>query len=232
MRAETREDPEASARARQRLLQRAADPAVGRARPRPSRRWVWPLAGVGGLAAAGLVVAVVLGGITPVARAANAPAGAVQPGAQNILLVAAERAEDAAPGAGRYMPVRPGVRAAAGRMLDDLSGARDLGSVQDAQGRAGQAVAVIDENRNGTFESRLIIDPDSGRPLARETRLVQPDGSSELTNHDLVVDTGYTDDSPPPVPVHWQAVTGGDRPMWQGRPPRGRARGRPRRCSL
>ncbi|GAA1208112.1 CU044_5270 family protein [Pseudonocardia alaniniphila] len=359
MRAETPEDPEALARARQRLLQRAADPAVRRARPQQAqRRWVWPLAGVGGLAAAGLVVTVVLGGITPAAPVVNAPVGAVQPGGQNILLVAAERAEDAAPGSGRYwvnrtesgvisevgpadnryrvvergraetwvaqapdgtswwisqslgarplgpadraawqrdgepdswtvdapagkrgsleisaaerppfgnpigtgsesfalgdrnvtqqeidalptdpaqlrsalldrfhggggdmptdqdrwlfavgsniitdMPVSPGVRAAAYRMLDDLSGVRDLGSVQDAQGRTGQAVAVIDESRNGTFESRLIIDPDSGRPLARETRLVQPDGSAELTNYELVVGTGYTDDSPPPVPA-------------------------------
>ena len=79
---------------------------------------------------------------------------------------------------------------------------RDLGTVQDADGRPGQAVAITDESRNGTFETRLIIDPASGDPLSRETRTVQPDGTSALANYGLVVDTGYTDDSPPPVPDH------------------------------
>ena len=44
------------------------------------------------------------------------------------------------------------------------------------------------------------------RPRLRQTAYpgdpaVQPDGSAELTNNDLVVGTGYTDDSPPPVPA-------------------------------
>ena len=49
-------------------------------------------------------------------------------------------------------------------------------------------------SRNGTFETRLIIDPVSGDPLSRETPAVQPDGASELAHYGLVVDTGYTDD--------------------------------------
>ena len=46
-------------------------------------------------------------------------------------------------------------------------------------------------SRNGTFETRLIIDPVSGDPLSGRLR---PDGASELAHHWLVVDTGYTDD--------------------------------------
>ncbi|WP_433560097.1 CU044_5270 family protein [Pseudonocardia xinjiangensis] len=361
MRADLPEDPDSLARARARLMQSAAD--GGRPSRTPGRavpRWTWPLAGAGGLAAAGLVVAVVLGGTTPTVPAlpAGGPASAVQPAAQNILLVAAERAEDAPAGTGRYwvsrtesgvisevgpagnryrvvnrgraetwvaqapdgtswwiseslgakpltpedtaawkrdgepgrwevpagahgkgsleitasprppignpigtgaqsfalgdrnvtqeeidalptepaalrstllerfhtggggdlpagqdqwlfavgsnivtdMPVSPGVRAAAFRMLADLSGVRDLGTVQDADGRAGQAVAITEKSPNGTFETRLIIDPASGDPLSRETRAVQPAGTTVLTSYGLVVDTGYTDDSPPPVP--------------------------------
>jgi hypothetical protein len=359
MRTDLPEDPEALARARQRLMQRATDggrPSQPPRRPAP-RRWTWSLAGVGGLAAAGLVVAVVLGGTTP-PLPAGGPAGAVQPGGQNILLVAAERVEEAPPGTGRYwvsrtesgvisevgpagnryrvvergraetwiaqasdgtswwisqslgakpltpedtaawkrdgepdswtvpagagkgsleittssrppfgnpigtgaksfalgdrnvtqqeidalpadpaqlrstllerfhggggdlptdqdnwlfavgsnvvtdMPVSPGVRAAAYRMLAGLSRVRDLGTVRDAEGRTGQAVAIDAESRTGSFETRLIIDPESGRPLARETWVPEPDGTSELTDYGLVVDTGYTDDAPPPVPAH------------------------------
>jgi hypothetical protein len=365
MRADVPEDPEALARARQRLLHRAADPQAGRARPAMvAGRRTWRWAAVGGVAAAGLAVALVIGttpGVPsslPVVAVQGSPPNAVTSDGHDILLVAAERVEGTPPASGRYLinqtrygtvyevgpaddryqvvdwqradtwiaqdpdaqswyisqalgaepltatdraawqrdgepatwadattvdgadpegrsisttgrppfgnpigtgaqsfalgdrnvtqqeldalptdparlrstllgyfaggggdlpsdpdrwlftvgssivvdlPVSPAVRAAAYRMLDGLHGVRDLGSVQDADGRTGQAVAVVDDTRNGTFESRLVIDPASGRPLAQETWAVGPDGASQLVGYRLVLSTGYTDDSPPPV---------------------------------
>jgi hypothetical protein len=367
MRADTPDDPEALARARRRLLQRAGHPRAGRARlPVTAGRRALPWAAVGGVAAAGLAVALVLAG-TPVpdtlpvvSTGAPPPAGGTVSADGNILLVAAAHAESVAPVDGRYwldqtqygavyevgpaddpyrvvdrqrsdswiaqepgvegwfigqslgarpltpadtaawqrdgapdswsdprsidggsgapslstnerppfgnrtgngeeivaiggrnatqqdldalpadpgqlrevllrdwydggggglptdvdhwlfvvgsniihMPVRPEVRGAAYRMLDALPGVRDLGAVQDVEGRAGQAVAITEQSRDGTHERRLVIDPATGEALSTEHRVVRPDGSTELIYTELVLSIGSTDESPPEVREH------------------------------
>jgi hypothetical protein len=60
-------------------------------------------------------------------------------------------------------------------------------------------VAVVDETSSGAVETRLVIDPGSGNPLAVEIRELGPDGATELVNYQLVVGTGYTDETPPPI---------------------------------
>jgi hypothetical protein len=99
------------------------------------------------------------------------------------------------------LPVSKEVRAAAYRMLATMPGVRGLGVVQDTRGRRGQAVAFAGHG----LEERLIIDPDTGRALAREIRVVEPGGGyswmapGALYTYDLVLVSGSTNDSPPAV---------------------------------
>jgi hypothetical protein len=90
------------------------------------------------------------------------------------------------------MPVTPAVRAAFYQMLADLPGVRSLGQVRDTAGRDGVAVALSDRYRGcgnemfvgierpwrPTFsacvvQQRLVIDPDTGLPLAQELRYLK-----------------------------------------------------------
>jgi len=59
-----------------------------------------------------------------------------------------------------------------------LDGVRDLGTVRDADGREGRAVAISSPSPSGRAERRLIFDPNSGQALADETRVLQPGSPS------------------------------------------------------
>jgi hypothetical protein len=106
------------------------------------------------------------------------------------------------------LPVGNTVRAAAFRLLADLPGVRDLGPVRDVRGRTGQAVAFVQDSPViGSFEVRLIIDPDTGQALGQERRAVRPKGPwswitpGDLAGYQAVVASTYTNDDPPRVDV-------------------------------
>jgi hypothetical protein len=106
------------------------------------------------------------------------------------------------------LPVSNPVRAAAYRLLAELPGVRDLGAVRDVRGRAGQAVAFVeDDPRSGSFEVRLIIDVHTGQALAQERRAVQPRGRwswiapGTLVGYQAVLFSGTTDANPPKVDI-------------------------------
>jgi hypothetical protein len=106
------------------------------------------------------------------------------------------------------LPVSGAVRGAAYQVLAGLPNVRALGAVQDPRGRAGQAVATTQrQGDQGTFEVRLVFDPKTGAPLAREYRAVAPAGRSawlkpgQLSSYEVVLAPRATDDNPPPVTV-------------------------------
>ncbi|WP_338704259.1 CU044_5270 family protein (plasmid) [Streptomyces sp. Q6] len=74
------------------------------------------------------------------------------------------------------MPVKPGVRAAAYRLMAALPGVRVVGHVTDPLGREGVAVAFPGTYRTplGTTQERLVIDPATGDMLSDELLLVEP----------------------------------------------------------
>jgi hypothetical protein len=111
-------------------------------------------------------------------------------------------------------PSTPAVRAAAYRLLADLPGLLDRGAVTDPLGRAGVAFTFNDNEEQpgvqnadtgGPYEVRLIFDPQSGQPLAWETRPLRPVDylswvpAGALFNYQAVVETRWTDDVPPAV---------------------------------
>ncbi|MEQ4302563.1 CU044_5270 family protein [Plantactinospora sp. B6F1] len=103
------------------------------------------------------------------------------------------------------LPVSNQVRAAGYRLLATVPGVRGLGVVHDVRGRRGQAIAY-DRGQvtpGKGLEVRLIFDPETGRPLAEETRVVEPQGEfswmapGSLSSYSLVLAAGATNDSPP-----------------------------------
>ncbi|WP_353946819.1 CU044_5270 family protein [Streptomyces sp. HUAS MG91] len=74
------------------------------------------------------------------------------------------------------MPVEPGVRAAAYRVMADLPGVRLSDGVSDPLGRKGVGVTFPVTNRTplGTVRERLVVDPSTGELLADETLLTEP----------------------------------------------------------
>ncbi|GAA4465988.1 CU044_5270 family protein [Phytohabitans houttuyneae] len=91
------------------------------------------------------------------------------------------------------LPVPAAVRAAAYRMMAGLDGVRLLGEVTDARGRAGMAVAYTREGDGGRSETRLVIDPATGRASAEEER----NAAGELTRYTIVDSAGHSDEAPP-----------------------------------
>ncbi|MFD0686174.1 CU044_5270 family protein [Actinomadura fibrosa] len=100
------------------------------------------------------------------------------------------------------MPVTPQVRAAAFRMVADLPSVRTIGSVRDAEGRRGTAVAIDERTSGGLLEHRLIIDQASGRALAYEKLVLKPAGDNagrapgSLINSVASLTSGWTDTAP------------------------------------
>ncbi|MET7694698.1 CU044_5270 family protein [Streptomyces sp. NPDC005483] len=74
------------------------------------------------------------------------------------------------------MPVKPGVRAAAYRVMAGLPGARVVGHVTDPLGREGVAVEFPGTYGTplGTTKQRLVIDASTGDLLSDELRIVEP----------------------------------------------------------
>ena len=91
------------------------------------------------------------------------------------------------------LPVTPAVRAAAYRMMADLSGVTLLGEVTDQRGRSGMAVAYTHDGDFGKSEFRLIIDPATGQALANETR----NSTGELVGYAVVDSMGFRDQEAP-----------------------------------
>jgi hypothetical protein len=91
------------------------------------------------------------------------------------------------------LPVTPAIRAAAYRMMADLTGVTLLGEVTDQRGRSGMAVAYTHDGDFGATEFRLIIDPATGQALAEETR----DAAGVLVRYTLVDGMGFRDEEAP-----------------------------------
>ncbi|MEU2622977.1 CU044_5270 family protein [Streptomyces sp. NPDC007157] len=74
------------------------------------------------------------------------------------------------------MPVKPGVRAAAYRVMADLPGVRVIGHVTDPLGREGVGVEFPKAYPTplGTTRERLVVDPSTGAMLSDQTLLLEP----------------------------------------------------------
>jgi hypothetical protein len=79
------------------------------------------------------------------------------------------------------MPVKPGVRAAAYRVMAGLPGVRVVGHVTDPLGREGVAVEFPGTYRTalGTTKQRLVIDASTGDMLSDELRIVAPSAKAK-----------------------------------------------------
>ncbi|MEU9388269.1 CU044_5270 family protein, partial [Streptomyces sp. NPDC048279] len=79
------------------------------------------------------------------------------------------------------MPVKPGVRAAAYRVMAGLPGVRVVGHVTDPLGREGVGVEFPDAYPTplGTTRERLVVDPSTGSMLSDQTLLLEPSARAE-----------------------------------------------------
>ncbi|MFG2044029.1 CU044_5270 family protein [Dactylosporangium sp. NPDC048998] len=107
-------------------------------------------------------------------------------------------------------PVAPPVRAAVYRVLADLTSVRTLGAVTDARGRSGIAVVIETNNTpaeqaadsGGPTQVSIVFDPQSGRALAFETRVLRPADylawvpAGALFEYRLLLDSHWTDEPP------------------------------------
>ncbi|MGV9599197.1 CU044_5270 family protein [Streptosporangium sandarakinum] len=110
------------------------------------------------------------------------------------------------------MPVTPEVRGAAFRMLAGLASIEVARDVTDAEGRAGTAVTIDEQEASamgkaaagddGVLRTRLIFDEETGRALATENVVVRPGGPQAgmepgtVWNSDVLLESGWTDDRP------------------------------------
>jgi hypothetical protein len=104
-----------------------------------------------------------------------------------------------------YSPVTSKARAAAFRMLAALPGVKLIGTVRDADGRKGTAVAMdeIDPgDKPEQIQHRLVIDPADGRALADEEVVVGPNIiypnllAGAIASTTTVRSAGWTDKAP------------------------------------
>ncbi|WP_432186352.1 CU044_5270 family protein [Streptomyces sp. Tue6028] len=95
------------------------------------------------------------------------------------------------------MPVKPGTRAAAYRVLADLPDIRVEGPATDPLGRSGVAITLPVRAATvlGDVEQRLVVDPTTGALLSDESVLVEPSAVAR----DAGLKSGTT--------VHYQATT-------------------------
>jgi len=117
-------------------------------------------------------------------------------------------------------PVTPAVRSAVYRILADLPGAVNLGTVRDVSGQSGTGIALAtryprclvgagpQDPANAptapcTVQQRLIINPATGLPLAYELRYVSPPGTAHwpvaggLFSYEIYQGGGWTNQAPP-----------------------------------
>ncbi|GAA4257276.1 CU044_5270 family protein [Dactylosporangium darangshiense] len=90
------------------------------------------------------------------------------------------------------LPAPPAVRAAAFRVLAGIDGVAVAGPATDRSGRTGTAVVYRRQGDAGWSETRLIIDPQTGRALAEESW-----HEGKMLGYTLVVSAGWTDENPP-----------------------------------
>ncbi|MGI5205248.1 CU044_5270 family protein [Spirillospora sp. CA-108201] len=99
------------------------------------------------------------------------------------------------------MPVKPGVRAAAFRMLAGLPAVRSLGKVADPQGRTGNAIGLDEKTPMGVIRDEMIIDLASGNALASMNVMVAPTAGARVPagrtmNSTTLVGAEWTDSKP------------------------------------
>ncbi|MEU7862979.1 CU044_5270 family protein [Nonomuraea sp. NPDC049141] len=97
------------------------------------------------------------------------------------------------------LPVSPEVRASAYQILASMPGMRPEGEVTDPLGRAGQALSYQVMRDGRLSDERLVIDAESGLPLATETRSVSrvADGRDvEIGSFIAYQQIGWTDEGP------------------------------------
>ncbi|MEU1803169.1 CU044_5270 family protein [Streptomyces sp. NPDC019937] len=101
------------------------------------------------------------------------------------------------------LPVKPGVRAAAYRVIAGLPGIRSLGEVTDPLGRkgAGFALPAVEGPGYGAVRSELIVDPATGALLADRQTLTKPNAKAAeagltagtVVNYTAIVQAEWTD---------------------------------------
>ncbi|GAA3148270.1 CU044_5270 family protein [Nonomuraea roseoviolacea] len=95
------------------------------------------------------------------------------------------------------LPVTPQVHATAFRLLATMPGVRAEGEVTDGLGRKGQAILF---RSDGLVKARIVVDPRTGRTLARETTILDRTGAGRTVplHHEVSYEqTGWTDERPP-----------------------------------
>lgn len=92
------------------------------------------------------------------------------------------------------MPVKPGTRAAAYRVLADLPGIRVQDSVTDPLGREGIGITLPDnpETPLGSVEERLVVDASTGALLAELTVLAEPSATARQAGLDAGTTVWYS----------------------------------------
>ena len=176
------------------VIKAAAEPRYARPIEDPTRVWTYPIGG----------------GSMTIAQLAELP---TDPKALKAwLLKRFKREGDLEPTdyslfwSGRHLvfdlPVPPGVRAAAYRMLADVGGVTFLGPATDQRGRSGMAVAYVRKGDGGSWsQTRLIVDPRTGQALAQENwnlgKGKSAGSTGRLTRYELVLSAGFRDDAPP-----------------------------------
>ncbi|MEU1411750.1 CU044_5270 family protein [Streptomyces sp. NPDC005731] len=91
------------------------------------------------------------------------------------------------------MPVKPGVRAAAYRVMADLPGVRVIGRVTDPLGREGVGVEfpLTYPTPLGTTRERLVVDPSTGAMLSDQTVLVKASARAQGAGLDAGTTVNY-----------------------------------------
>ncbi|MFI6297614.1 CU044_5270 family protein [Nonomuraea sp. NPDC050790] len=107
------------------------------------------------------------------------------------------------------LPVSPEVRASAYQVMASLPGMTAEGEVTDPLGRTGQALRYqVNRPEGQVSDARFVVDPDSGFPLANETKGVGrlADGRSvEVSSFTAYQRIGWTDEEP-----DWESAEVGD----------------------
>ncbi|GAA1566648.1 CU044_5270 family protein [Actinomadura kijaniata] len=101
------------------------------------------------------------------------------------------------------LPARPAVRAAAFRVLATLPGVVSRGQVTDPRGRRGQALAMRVPRyfAEPGGERRIVVDPATGRLLAVQDVVTQPDPRyrerpGQLVLYSVILEARWTDAAP------------------------------------
>ncbi|NUW43783.1 CU044_5270 family protein [Nonomuraea rhodomycinica] len=95
------------------------------------------------------------------------------------------------------LPVTPRVRASAFRLLATMPGVRAEGQATDRLGREGQAIVY---RSDGRVKARIVVDPRTGRTLARQTTTLdtaRDGGEIPLHAETAYERIGWTDQRPP-----------------------------------